>query len=82
MPNIPISDRTKPMTKSNHSDALNLAAQIAKRNISVREATEGAIASIERQNPGFNAVVAERFDAARTEADAMDQSRPEQAVPL
>ncbi|MDB5659424.1 MAG: hypothetical protein JWS10_2039 [Cypionkella sp.] len=70
------------MTKLNYSDALNLAAQIAKRNISVREATEAAIASIERQNPGFNAVVAERFDAAITEADAMDQHPPEQTGPL
>lgn len=63
-------------------DALDLAARIAGRDLSVREATDAAIASIERQNPTLNAVVAERFDAARTEADAMDRSRPEQPGPL
>ena len=70
------------MTKPNHSDALDLAALITKGEISVREATEAAIASIEKQNTLLNAVVAERFDAARAEADAMDQHRPEQAGPL
>ena len=48
----------------------------------MREATESAIASIERQNPTLNAVVAERFDAARAEADEMDRDRPEQLPPL
>lgn len=70
------------MTTPNHSDALDLAARITKREISVREATEAAIASIEKQNPQLNAVVAERFDAARTDADAMDQHCPEQTGPL
>lgn len=83
MPNAPpFQIAENPMTQPNHSDALNLAAQIAKRDLSVRGATEAAIASIEKKNPLLNAVVAERFDAARAEADAMDQRRPEEAGPL
>lgn len=70
------------MTKPHHSDALDLAARISKRELSVREATEAAIVSIEKQNPQLNAVVAERFDAARADAEAMDQNFPEQTGPL
>jgi amidase len=58
------------------------AARIARRDLSVLEATDAAIGSIERQNPTLNAVVADRFDAARVEADEMDRSRPEQPGPL
>ena len=64
------------------SDALDLAARIAKRELSVREATDTAISSIERQNPTLNAVVAERFEAAQAEADEKDRSHPEQPGPL
>lgn len=64
------------------SDALDLAARIARRDLSVREATDAAIGSIEQQNPLLNAVVAERFQAARAEADEMDRSRPERPGPL
>ena len=64
------------------SDALDLAARIAMRELSVREATDTAISSIERQNPTLNAVVAERFEAARAEADEMDRCPPEYAGPL
>ena len=71
-----------PMSTLLQTDALDLAARIARRDLSVREATESAIASIERQNPTLNAVVAERFDAARAEADEMDRGRPEQLPPL
>ena len=63
-------------------DGLALAAQIARKDISVREAAEAAIGAIERLNPLLNAVVAERFDAARAEADQMDRARPEQPGPL
>ena len=70
------------MTKPHQSDALDLAARISKRELSVREATEAAIVSIEKQNPQLNAVVAERFDAARADAEAMDQNYPEQTGPL
>ena len=71
-----------PMSKPHQTDALALAARIAKRELSVREATETAIATIEKRNPVINAVVADRFDEARAEADGMDRSRPEQAGPL
>ena len=72
----------KLMTKPHHSDAIDLAARITKRELSVREATEAAIDSIEKQNPRLNAVVAERFDAARADAEAMDQNYLEKAGPL
>lgn len=72
----------KLMTKPHHSDAMDLAARITKRELSVREATEAAIDSIEKQNPRLNAVVAERFDAARADAEAMDQNHLEKAGPL
>ena len=64
------------------TDAMDLAARISRRDLSVREATEAAIGSIERQNPTLNAVVAERFEAARAEADGMDRNRPDQPGPL
>ncbi len=70
------------MTTSAQPDAVDLAQHISKRDISVREATEVAIAAVEKLNPQLNAVVAERFEAARAEADTMDQSRPERAGPL
>lgn len=63
-------------------DGLALGAQIARREVSVREAVEVAIAQIERLNPRLNAVVAERFDTALIEADRMDRERPEDAGPL
>ena len=78
----PFSMAEHPMSKPHQSDALDLASRIAKRDLSVREATEAAIATIEKQNSVLNAVVADRFDEARAEADEMDRSRPEQAGPL
>ena len=46
-----------PMSKPHQTDALNLASRIAKSELSVREATEAAIATIEKQNSVLNAVV-------------------------
>lgn len=63
-------------------DALGLAGRIARRDISVREATEAAIARIERLNPRINAVVATRFEAALAEAEGMDRARPDRPGPL
>ena len=63
-------------------DGLALAARIARKDLSVREAVDVAISEIERLNPLLNAVVAERFDAARAEADQMDRARPERPGPL
>ena len=63
-------------------DGLALAALIAQRQCSVRETVDAAIARIELLNPRLNAVIAERFDAARDEAAVMDKYRPEDAGPL
>ena len=63
-------------------DGLALAARIARKDLSVREAVDVAISEIERLNPLLNAVVAERFDGARAEADQMDRARPERPGPL
>lgn len=63
-------------------DGMALAARIARREISVREAVDGAIAEIERQNPRLNAVVAERFEQAQAEASRMDRAVPEDPGPL
>src|SRR4051812_38877312 len=52
--------------------AVELAALIRGRRISSREAVEAHIAQIARVNPVLNAVVRERFDEARAEADAAD----------
>jgi amidase len=43
---------------------------------------DSAIGRIERLNPRLNAVVAERFDLARADADRMDHERPELPGPL
>jgi amidase len=63
-------------------DGLALASLIARKRLSVREAVEDAITRIERMNPRLNAVVAERFEAARAEADRMDRERPNEPGPL
>ncbi len=49
-----------------------LAARIRTRDLSSAEVVEAHIAHIERVNPRLNAMVAERFDAARDEARRAD----------
>lgn len=67
-------------------DALALAGLIARREVSAAEALEAAIASIEALNPGLNAVILTRFEAARGEAARIDadgtQDRPLAGVPF
>lgn len=65
-------------------DATELAGQIAAGELSPLEAVDDAIAAIERHNPTINAVIRERFEAARDEARAMRPStdRPFAGVPL
>lgn len=63
-------------------DAIALGVRIARRELSVAEVVDAALFSIERLNPRINAVVVERFDAARREAQAMDGAPPEEAGPL
>jgi fatty acid amide hydrolase 2 len=52
--------------------ARELAGRIRARSVSARDVVETSIAQIERANPRLNALVANRFAAARAEADAAD----------
>lgn len=51
---------------------VSLARRIRTGEVSSREVVDAHIAQIERVNPTLNAVVAERFEHARDEADAAD----------
>lgn len=55
--------------------ATELAARIARGEISALDAVEAAIARIEQVNTALNAVVVKRYDAARAEARAADERR-------
>jgi len=55
--------------------AVDLAALIARGEISAREVTDAKIAVIEQRNPQLNALVAQRFDAARQDARHIDARR-------
>lgn len=50
------------------ADAVEIADRIREREICSRDAVEAAIARCERVNPMLNAVAAETFDEARTQA--------------
>ncbi len=62
-------------------DGLGLAAQIAKRNISAREAMDEAIARAEKLNPKLNAIIFEAFDQARDAASGRLPKGPFAGVP-
>lgn len=55
--------------------ASTLAAMISRGDLSAVEVVEAHIARIEQVNPTLNAVVAKRYDAARTEAQEADRRR-------
>lgn len=55
--------------------ATEIASRIARGELSAVEVAEAHIARIEQVNPLINAVVANRYDAARTEAQAADERR-------
>src|SRR4051812_10330218 len=55
--------------------ASDLAAAIARGDVSALDAVEAHIDRIERVNGALNAVVFARYDAARAEARAADQRR-------
>jgi fatty acid amide hydrolase len=55
--------------------ATELATMIARGDLSSVEAVEAHIERIERVNPGLNAVVIKRYDAARAEARQADERR-------
>ncbi|HEU0129435.1 MAG TPA: amidase [Mycobacteriales bacterium] len=52
--------------------ASELARRIRARDTTAREVVDVHIAQVERANPALNALVADRFAAARAEADAAD----------
>lgn len=52
-----------------------LARLIAEGDVSARETVEAHIARITQVNPSLNAMVVERFAAAREEADLADRQR-------
>ncbi len=56
------------------ASATQIASGIAGGQISSRDAVEVHIAKINEINPVINAVVADRFEAARAEADLADQA--------
>jgi fatty acid amide hydrolase 2 len=67
--------------------ASRLAAALRARELSAREVVEAHLEVLERANPRINAVVVQRFAAARDEADAADAwiaeaSDPESLPPL
>jgi fatty acid amide hydrolase len=53
--------------------AVELAARIARGEVSAVEAVEAHIARIEQVNPALNAVVVKRYDEARAEARTADE---------
>ncbi len=57
------------------SSALRLARAIRDGELSSREVVDAHIARIEQVNPRLNAVVHDRFESARAEADAADRER-------
>ncbi|MCU1428845.1 MAG: nylA, partial [Actinomycetia bacterium] len=63
-------------------DATAQAALVRSGEVSPRELVDAAIARVERLNPTLNAVITERFDAARVEADAGARDGPFRGVPF
>ncbi len=60
-----------------HTSGVEIGRRIRDGELSSREAVDAHIAQIERVNPALNAVVAQRFDLARQEADAADRTLAE-----
>jgi fatty acid amide hydrolase 2 len=64
--------------------ATELARRIRERRVTATEAVEAHVARIREVNPALNAVVAERFEAARAEARRADErtrTEPPEALP-
>ena len=64
------------------SDAVGTAELIRRGDASPLEVVEAAIARIEALNPALNAVIHERFDAARAEARGPFPDGPFRGVPI
>jgi amidase len=65
-----------------HLDATAQADLVARGDVTPRELVDAAITRIEKLNPDLNAVITERFDAARAEADAGASNGPFRGVPF
>ena len=63
-------------------DGLGLAGLVRRREVSALELLEAAIARIGVHNPALNAVVRTRYEAARTEAAAVNTEAPFAGVPF
>jgi len=64
------------------TDALDQAALVRSGEVSPRELVDAAIARVEAVNPEVNAVIHERFEKARAEADAELPDGPFRGVPM
>ena len=69
-------------TEYDRHDALGLAALIAKKKITAREAVDEAIARAEKLNPALNAIVFEAYERARDAAKAKPGRGPFAGVPI
>ena len=63
-------------------DALALADLVRRGELNAAELLDAAIARIEAHNPALNAVVRQRYDAARAEALRVDLTAPFAGVPF
>jgi amidase len=63
-------------------DATDLAARVTNGDASPKELVDEAIARIETLNPALNAVIHERFERARTEAEGDLPGGPFKGVPI
>jgi amidase len=63
-------------------DATAQAELVRRKEVTPRELVDAAIARIDALNPTLNAVISERFDAARAEADGAASDRPFAGVPF
>jgi fatty acid amide hydrolase len=69
------TDNTDDTDTLTQLSATELAARIARGDITAVEAVEACIARIEQVNPALNAIVVKRYDAARAEARSADERR-------
>lgn len=70
-----------PMTELLHLDATGQAELIANGDVSPAELVDASIAATEKLNPELNAVIHERFDKARREAEGDLPQGPFRGVP-
>ena len=69
MSTVAVETSTRPLIERS---AVELAGAIRAGEVSAREVVEAHVERLELVNPRINAVVVERYDAARDEADAAD----------